>query len=121
MSFQRIINPYHVYVPEAAKAAGFDDRRLPNKAKARAYVREVRKICPDFNPMLHIFFRYEDTVTGKLYANKWEYLKDQEDSRQFRERMEAERRERDRQWEIEEAKRTGPLVPTESYLKERGY
>ena len=24
MSFQRIINPYHVYVPEAAKAAGME-------------------------------------------------------------------------------------------------
>jgi len=121
MSFQRIINPYHVYVPEAAKAAGFEDKRFPNKAKAQAYVKEVQKVCPDFNPLLRIFFRYEDTATGKLYSNKWEYLKDQEQARQFREQQDAKQRERNRQWQIEESKRTGPLVPTEAYLKERGY
>jgi len=121
MSFQRIINPYHIYVPDAAKAAGFEDKRFPNKAKAQAYVKEIRKICPEFNPLLRIFFRYEDTATGKLYANKWEYLKDQEHARQFRERQDAEQRERNRQWQIEESKRTGRLVPSESYLKERGY
>lgn len=121
MSFQRIINPYHVYVPDEAKAAGFDDKRFPNKAKAQAYVKEIRNICPDFNPSLRIIFRYEDSVMGKLYANKWEYLKDQEHAREFRERLDAEQRERNRQWEIETSKRTGPLVATESYLKERGY
>jgi hypothetical protein len=117
MSFQRILKPYDVWVPEAAKAAGFEDQRFANKEKAKAFVREVRKVCPDFNPILRVIFRYYDSTTGKPYVNRWEYQRDQESSREFREKSEAERKARDAAWNAEEDKRTGPLVPTESYIK----
>ena len=80
----RINNPYRISVSEKARAAGLDDRTFPNKKTALIYVRHVRTVDPDFNPSLRIAFRYFDTATGALYANRPEYEQEQERSRQWR-------------------------------------
>ena len=80
MSFQRIINPYRIYVSDKAVAAGFNrEARFPNKAKARAFIKQVQKVDPGFKPCLRTEeYKYEDTITGKRYRNRFEYGQDQQ-------------------------------------------
>ena len=93
MSFRRIINPYRIWVSDKAVAAGFPrDASFPNKAKAREFIKRVQQVDPDFNPILRTAtFKYEDTISGKVYRNKFEYAKDQQAHEEFM-RKEEERR-----------------------------
>ncbi len=93
MSFRRIINPYRIWVSEKAVAAGFpSSQSFPNKAKARAFIKRVQQVDPDFNPILRTAtFKYEDTISGKVYRNKFEYARDQQAHEEFM-RKEEERR-----------------------------
>ncbi len=79
----KIINPYRVSVSAKARAAGLDDRTFPNKKSAFNFVKRIRTIDPEFNPTLRATFRYFDTATGDLYANRAEYEQEQERSRQW--------------------------------------
>lgn len=88
----KIINPYRVSVSDKARVAGLEDRTFPNKKAALIYVKHVRIIDPGFNPTLRVTFRYFDTATGALYANRAEYEQEQERSRQWRIQRDAANR-----------------------------
>ncbi len=75
---EKIKNPYRVSVSEKARVAGLIDRRFPNKKAALNYVKQIRVSDPEYNPGFQIIFRYIDTATGELYANRTEYELEQE-------------------------------------------
>jgi hypothetical protein len=80
----KINNPYRVIVSEIARKAGLDDRTFPTKKAAQNFVKKVRSFDPNFNPSLHVIFRFVDTATGELYTNRAEYELEQERCRQWR-------------------------------------
>jgi hypothetical protein len=93
----RIIMPYRIFISEIARAAGFTDQCFRTKKEAEAFVREVRRVDQSFNPSLRITFRYYDTATGNLYANRSEYEAEEDRRREWMDRYEAERATR-RTW-----------------------
>ncbi len=94
MSFQRIPNLYRIWVSEKAIAAGFNrEESFPSKAKALAFIKRVQKVDPDFKPLVTTeHYRYEDTITGKRYRNKFEYARDQQEYEEFVRREEEQRK-----------------------------
>ncbi len=94
MSFQRIPKPYRLYLSEKAVAAGFPpEASFPNKAQTLAFIKKVQQVDPDFKTRVTTeHYRFEDTISGKRYRNRWEYAQDQQEHEGFQ-RREAARRE----------------------------
>ena len=86
----KIIKPYRIFVSDKARAAGFEDQNFANKKAAKAFVRAVQKVDPDFAPSLRIFFRYYDTATGQRYGSRFDYEREEARRREWRQQYEAD-------------------------------
>ncbi len=124
MSLQRILRPYRLFLPDSLKETFGDSQSFTNKARVIAFVKAAQKIDPTFNPLIRTeHYVYECTTTGKRYRSRNDYSREQESAGKWRADQEAKRSEQLLEWRLKQSTidHNSKLVPTESYLAERGY